>query len=141
MKKEPEWDLNIFIYIYIFFSSSWSCYNYFSLQGILRALPGSSNKVHRIVEKSKGNIIEGEEQNSFLSWIIPCNRSTPQTIIVVSERCVPGGQTFILFNCCVQRCCYVIFPFWWISSCFQIVWTAWHNILCIIVLLVCLRGD
>lgn len=76
----------IYIYIYIFFSSSWSGYNYFSLQGILRALPGSSNKVHHIVERSKGNIIEGEEQNSFLSCIISCNRSTPlKTIIVVSE--------------------------------------------------------
>lgn len=72
--------------MYIFSSSSWSGYNYFSLQGILRALPGSSNKVHRIVERSKGNIIEGEEQNSFLSCIIPGNRLTPlKTITAVSE--------------------------------------------------------
>lgn len=76
----------IFFYIYIFFSSSWSGYNYFSLQGILRALPGSSNKVHHVVEKSKGNIIEGEEQNSFLSCIRSCNRLTPlKTITAVSE--------------------------------------------------------
>lgn len=106
----------IYLYIFFFFSSAWSGYNYLSLQGILRALPGSSNKVHHIVERSKGNIIQGEEQNSFLSCTIPCNRSTPLKIIIVvlePRYLPPTFQEGKRSSCsmAVYRCHYVIFPF------------------------------
>lgn len=120
--------IDILIYIFFFFSSSWSGYNYLNLQGILRALPGSSNKVHRIVERSKGNITEGEEQNSFLSCIIPCNRSTPLKIIIVGlEPSICPLHSRRANVHLVQLLCtgatMWLFPFWWISSCFQLVWT------------------
>lgn len=136
--RQTRIHIYIYLYMYIFSSSSWSGYNYFSLQGILRALPGSSNKVHRIVERSKGSIIEGEEQNSFLSCIVTGNRLTPlKTITAVSEPryFLPAFQEGNCSSCSTdvyRGATMLIFPFWWISSCFQTVWTVWYNILCII---------
>lgn len=100
--------------MYIFSSSSWSGYNYFSLQGILRALPGSSIKVHRILERSKGNIIEGEEQNSFLSCTISGNRLTPlKTIIAFLSPDIfsLNSRRAIVDLVQLQRCHYDDFPF------------------------------